>query len=1289
MGTINRRICAALAGLFLLIMFPGCKDAPQEQSNNSIRFTSINDIPGITQDEIRAIEKLKESGPFVYGAMLSTEAFHDDKGTVRGYVALFCEWMNELFGIRFEPALYEWGELINGLESHKIDFTGELTATDERRKTHFMTDAIAERSIKYMRIANSESLAGIAAARPLRYAFLEGTTTFDDVSVYENRVFEPVLIDDYDDAYKLLKSGKVDAFFEEGTAEAAFDIYGDVVASDFFPLIYGPVSLTTQNPALEPVISAVQKVLQNGGIRYLTELYNTGHLEYIKHKMDTVLTAEEHAYINKKNVVRFAAEYDNYPLSFYNTHEGQWQGIAHDVLREIEKLTGLSFEVVNGQSTEWPFLINMLENGSAAMVSDLIQIREREGRFLWADTPLTTSNYALISKSEYRNIDINEILFAKVGLVTGTAYGQLFKSWFPSHANTVEYDSMDHAVNALENGEVDLLMASDQHLLILTNYRELPGYKANVVFNRSFDSKFGFNKDEVILRSIINKALQLTDVHWLAEQWLRKTYDYRLTLTRERTSWLVGATVLLLVLVFVFVLFQKNRNAGKQLEKLVNDRTHELTRILSQMETLISNYKGIIWNVDNEGVITIFNGRYLQSIGMKSSQIEGRKLELALNKNGHADIIENVKKTFQEGSPQTWMSEINGGVFNSRAVPIYDGGGKIFGVVGSTDDVTETVRLQREMQEAIIAAQEANRAKSAFLANMSHEIRTPMNSIIGFSELALDDEISQKTQGYLSKIKENASWLLQIINDILDISKVESGKMELETIPFKVDDVLNRCQAIISPKASEKGILLHFYAEPTIGKVLLGDPTRLGQVLINILGNAVKFTNVGAIKLSAIASLTTETRCTITFSIRDSGIGMTPEQIVKVFEPFAQADTSTTRKYGGTGLGLSITKSIIELMGGELKVESAPGIGSKFSFDLTFNTMNMPEGVTAVLTEGIIEKPVFSGETILVCEDNSMNQLVITENLSKLEIKTVIAENGQIGVDLVKRRMENGEPNFDLIFMDMHMPVMDGLEATPKIMELGTGTPIVAMTANIMSNDKELYKSIGIKDFVGKPFTSQELWRCLLKYLKPAESMPVVAGAPDSAPSMLSEPPSKEEVRQKQGDDDLMSKLKTMFVKENKEKAKEIADAIGAGDIKLAHRLAHTLKSNAGQLGKTALQKAANDVEALLKDDKNLTTKDHMNTLAAELDAALKELAPFAEVAIAAQSEAGPFDIEKARELLSALEPLLKDGNPECMNMTGDIGAIPGSEELIRQIEDFDFEPAVSTLDELKKKIGL
>jgi len=500
--------------------------------------------------------------------------------------------------------------------------------------------------------------------------------------------------------------------------------------------------------------------------------------------------------------------------------------------------------------------------------------------------------------------------------------------------------------------------------------------------------------------------------------------------------------------------------------------------------------------------------------------------------------------------------------------------------------------LIKPLRISMEEAKTASKAKSAFIANMSHEIRTPMNSIMGFSELALDGEISPKTKNYLGKIRTNAEWLLQIINDILDISKIEAGKMVLENIPFTMRELFESCKTLVMPRAVEKGLMLHFYAEPYLGKKPLGDPTRLRQVFVNLLSNAIKFTNTGIVKLLADVTDKDEKTVTIYFEVKDSGIGMTKEQIGIIFQPFTQAESGTTRQYGGTGLGLAITKNIVEMMGGKLLVESTPGIGSKFSFSIVFDTIDVSDdAVSEKIVFDDLKKPTFEGE-ILLCEDNLMNQQVISEHLSKVGLKTVIAENGKIGVEMVQSRKDKGEKQFDLIFMDMHMPVMDGLEASAKIVELNTGIPIVAMTANIMADDMAVYRKNGMIDCVGKPFTSQELWRCLMKYFTPEELHTVNT-------SQIAQ--MEEKIRQK---------VINNFVKEGRTKYSKIEEAIEAGDIELAHRLAHTLKGLSAQIGKTLLQQAAAEVEQHLKDGKNLVTPQQMSTLETELNAVITELTP-------------------------------------------------------------------------------
>jgi len=549
-----------------------------------------------------------------------------------------------------------------------------------------------------------------------------------------------------------------------------------------------------------------------------------------------------------------------------------------------------------------------------------------------------------------------------------------------------------------------------------------------------------------------------------------------------------------------------------------------------------------------------------------------------------------------------------------------------------------------------------------------------MNSIIGFSELAKGDVITPQTQERLDHIIENSKWLLQIINDILDISKVESGRMDLEHVPFDLGEILAHCQSIITPKAIEKNIHLQFYTEPFIGKKLLGDPTRLRQVIVNILSNSIKFTHVGTVKVSATVAEITDTDCTVLFDIRDSGIGMTPEQMEKIFKPFAQADTSTTRKYGGTGLGLPITKNIIELMGGDLKVESIPGLGSKFDFMLKFDTVEADTDTGfQMYSVGDIDKPMFRNDTIiLVCEDNKMNQRVIEEHLKRVGIQVVIAENGKKGIEEVKNRLDTGEKPFDLIFMDMHMPEMDGLETASAIMRMDVDSPIVALTANVMSNDQDIYKKSGMNECMGKPFTSQELWSCLLKYLKPVDDTDA----------------STEDITlSDEANNDFLNMLKRDFYVGNKGKFAEITSALEENDIRRAYLLAHTLKSNAALVGRPGLHDIAVEIERQLADGNKVIEKRQIDRLDEELEAVLRDFEPLLDYEDKPVTTEKMLDKTEVTELFNKLKPLLGSNNLECLNYINELYQVEGSEILVEQMENYDFLAAAKTLVKLEQKM--
>ncbi|MCI5208438.1 MAG: response regulator, partial [Candidatus Electrothrix sp. ATG2] len=396
-----------------------------------------------------------------------------------------------------------------------------------------------------------------------------------------------------------------------------------------------------------------------------------------------------------------------------------------------------------------------------------------------------------------------------------------------------------------------------------------------------------------------------------------------------------------------------------------------------------------------------------------------------------------------------------------------------------------------ELKIASQIAQDANQAKSEFLANMSHEIRTPMNAIIGISHLVRQTDLTQKQQEYLNNIDLSANSLLKIINEILDFSKIEAGRLDLEVTPFSLADILDNLEKLTSVKAAEKGLDLRIITHPDVPKRFLGDPLRLSQILINLTNNALEFTDKGRIIVQtsclknnrnmAIQERRTDERVTaIQFSVTDTGIGLTEKQLAQLFNPFTQADSSTSRKYGGTGLGLSICKQLAELMGGEIRAESQYGVGTSFLFTVNLSTAD--DSSTTSTKKQIASKnesTSISGSEILVVEDNPLNQQVARELLEIKQVNVTTVKNGQEAIDAVQQQ------RFDVILMDIQMPVLDGYAATREIRKDSrfAQLPIIAMTANALKEDSQKCFDAGMNDHIAKPFDPDVLYQSLQRWV--------------------------------------------------------------------------------------------------------------------------------------------------------------------------------------------------------------
>jgi two-component system sensor histidine kinase/response regulator len=485
--------------------------------------------------------------------------------------------------------------------------------------------------------------------------------------------------------------------------------------------------------------------------------------------------------------------------------------------------------------------------------------------------------------------------------------------------------------------------------------------------------------------------------------------------------------------------------------------------------------------------------------------------------------------------------------------------------------------IRDKTEEALVVAMEeaeaGSRTKSDFLANMSHEIRTPMNAILGMSRLCLKTDLSDKQREYISKVDRSAQGLLGVINDILDFSKIDAGMLILEQAHFSVNNCMELVDSSVGYLAHTKDLDFETSIDPDVPKYLVGDPLRLGQVMLNLASNAVKFTLAGRVKMSVALKETNEQSIELEFRVTDTGIGLSPAQAKGLFDAFTQVDTSTTRKFGGTGLGLAISKRLVELMGGHIWIESEVGVGSSFCFTARFGhgeaNQAVLSGVVPKLPDSVMAR--LKGTCILVAEDNEFNQDLIEELLGQCGVEVRLCGNGLEALEQLSKK------RFDIVLMDVQMPVMDGYEATRQI----RATPeladlcVIAMTANAMVADRERCLEAGMNDFETKPIDADHLYQTLVKWLPERSEVTETVGVSPIDLTVLGQLVNHDPAK--------IARLAQKFVNTSRVGLTEMQAAYESVDLEQLADLCHKQKSAASSMGMWSLNKLYKAMEATSK----------------------------------------------------------------------------------------------------------